>query len=70
MTTYGGLSSDKSGMLSVQIASLNSPSEVIKSIFVKLYTLFFNGVYSSMFLVKFWENRRLTAKNKFIKTKK
>ena len=39
----GGLSEFKSGMLKVQIASLNSPSDVTKSSFEKLNTFFVRG---------------------------
>ena len=39
----GGLSELKSGMLNVQIASLNSPSDVTKSSFEKLNTFFVRG---------------------------
>ena len=39
----GGLSELKSGMLKVQIASLNSPSDVTKSSFEKLNTFLVKG---------------------------
>ena len=54
---YGGLSAIRSGIFSVHIASLNSPSDVTKSSLEKLYTFFVNGEYCLDLSLATWLKR-------------
>ena len=54
---YGGLSAIRPGIISVHIASLNSPSDVTKSSLEKLYTFLVNGEYCLDLSLSTWLSR-------------